>query len=72
MEAARDAADPELRAFARGLPDGMRLCDLRAARTGDGFAWGRGGPGAPLRRHGDLRLFACAPPRPSLWRRLFG
>jgi hypothetical protein len=72
VEAARDAADPKLRAFARDLPDGMRLCDLRAARTGDGFAWGRGGPNAALRPHGDLRLFACAPPRPSFWRRLFG
>lgn len=71
-EARAAATDPALRDFAASLPDGFLICDLRAVRTGDGISWGRAGPNAPLRRHGDLRLFALAAPRPSLWRRLFG
>ena len=70
----RDAADPELRAFAASLPDGSSVIDLRSAATGDGFAWGRYGLRTKLFRHGEAPLFAYAPePKPAFsWRKLFG
>lgn len=66
----RDSADDELRAFTVGLDDRYVIIDLRTARIGDGFAWGRSSDFEHLRRHGATRLFAY-PPRRTLFRRLF-
>jgi hypothetical protein len=41
--------------------------------VGMGFSWGRYGPKTEVRRHGDERVFAYAPPvKVSLWSRLTG
>ena len=72
-EAAR-RADLALAAFAATLPVEARIADLRNARPGQGFAWGRFGPRTELRRAGRERLWALIPPasKPGLLRRLFG
>lgn len=64
--------DQAVRAFAATLDDGgWSIVDLRAATPGMGLSFGRYGHRTRLRRHGDLRLFACAPPeRRSLLSRL--
>jgi hypothetical protein len=56
------AADDELRAFAASLDERFVFVDLRDPERGDGFSWGRHGPRTVVRRHGDARLFAYAPP----------
>jgi cell wall assembly regulator SMI1 len=70
-EACRDSDDAALRAFAEQLGSTWVIVDLRAARPGMGFSWGRFGPNAKLRRYGPLPIFAYER-RPSLWKRLFG
>jgi hypothetical protein len=71
--AALGSADPELRAFATTLDDRFTLVDLRSPEIGMGLSWGRHGPNTVVRRHGDQRIFAYAPPQPrSLWSRLTG
>jgi len=60
--AAALAGDAELRAFAAELDERFVFVDLRAPVSGDGFSWGRYGPRTEVRRHGDARLFAYAPP----------
>jgi hypothetical protein len=57
LEAARASADPVLASFARGLPEGFSVSDLRAAKIGDGFAWGRFGPETRIVRHGTLPVW---------------
>jgi hypothetical protein len=71
---ALESVDETVRAFAAALDDAWVVTDLRAAEPGMGFSWGRFGHGTRVRRHGDARLFACAPPerRPGLISRLFG
>jgi hypothetical protein len=68
------STDPVLREFASGLPGGATIADLRDARLGDGFAWGRHGPHTTIRRVGTARVWAVLPPapRPGLLSRLFG
>jgi hypothetical protein len=53
-----NSADAEVRAFAGTLAPGWFLADLREAKLGDGFSWGRFGPRTPLARWGNARLFA--------------
>jgi hypothetical protein len=68
------AGDESLSAFAAELDDRFTFVDLRSPPVGMGFSWGRYGPRTELRRHGNERLFAYAPPdkRPGLLlRRLF-
>lgn len=66
------AEDEALRDFARTLDDAWTIIDLRAARIGDGFSWGRYGPRTKVVRWGREALWAYqANSRPSLWRRLF-
>jgi cell wall assembly regulator SMI1 len=66
--------DPVLAGFAATLPTEAWIADLRRARFGDGFAWGRFGPGTEIRRAGPDRLWALVPParKPGLLQRLFG
>ncbi|MFL5264386.1 MAG: SMI1/KNR4 family protein [Anaeromyxobacteraceae bacterium] len=65
--------DRVLKDFAAVLDERFTVVDLRQAAVGMGFSWGRHGPRTELRRHGDARLFAYAPPtKRSLWSRLTG
>lgn len=57
--------DPELAEFARTLGEKWEFADLRAARPGDGFTWGRYGANTELRRCGRSALFALGPPLPT-------
>ena len=72
--AAAGSDDPVLAAFAVALPVDGRIADLRGARPGEGFAWGRFGPRTEIRRAGRERLWALIPPerKQGLLRRLFG
>ena len=65
--------DDELRAFAGELGETFSFVDLRSPEIGTGLSWGRYGPRTDIRRHGDARLFAYAPPEknPGLLTRLF-
>jgi hypothetical protein len=69
-----EAPDETLRAFGESLTDDWSIIDLRAATPGMGFSWGRYGSRTRLRRCGEDRIFACAPPepRPGILARLFG
>lgn len=62
--------DSALRDFAASLDDAWSLIDLRNAKTGDGFAWGRYGPRTAVRRHASQRIFAYQ--TKSWWQRLLG
>lgn len=65
--------DPTLAEFAADFPPGAVFADLRAAKIGDGFSWGRYGPRTEWIRAGRHRLWALAPPPPrrGLLSRLF-
>jgi hypothetical protein len=63
--------DGVLREFAAALDESFQIIDLRRARPGDGFSWGRYGPGTVVRRHGDLPVFAVKK-KVGLLRRLLG
>lgn len=65
--AALASSDDAVRGFASTLDDAWSIVDLRAATPGMGIAFGRYGPRTRLRRHGELRLFACAPPEGGGW-----
>ena len=68
------AAGSELAAFAQELDPGFLIVDLRTAKPGMGFTWGRFGPDTVCRRFGNHRIYAYAPPKkkPGLLSRLFG
>jgi hypothetical protein len=53
-----DSADHDLREFASMLDESWFICDMRHAKMGDGFYWGRYGPKTPIKRFGKKRLFA--------------
>ncbi|MEP6686814.1 MAG: SMI1/KNR4 family protein [Gemmatimonadales bacterium] len=57
--------DPVLNAFAATLPAAARIADMRAARPGQGFAWGRFGPRTEIRRAGRERDWGLIPPPPK-------
>jgi hypothetical protein len=63
--------DPVLSAFTQELDDSFRIVDLRQAKPGDGFSWGRYGPGTVVKRYGTHAVFAYKKPK-SLISRLFG
>jgi hypothetical protein len=63
--------DPILSAFARELDDTYQIIDLRRAKPGDGFSWGRYGPNTLVKRFGMHAVFAYQKRR-SLLSRLFG
>ncbi|MDF2770837.1 MAG: hypothetical protein K0S86_330 [Geminicoccaceae bacterium] len=66
--------DSAVREFAATLPGDAMIADMRSARRGDGFSWGRHGPRTELRRCGTERIWAIHRParKPGLLSRLFG
>jgi SMI1 / KNR4 family (SUKH-1) len=50
--------DPVLSAFTRELDDSFQIVDLRQAKPGDGFSWGRYGPRTVVKRYGTHAVFA--------------
>jgi hypothetical protein len=69
-----ESGDPVLVAFASSLPPQALVSDLRRAKVGDGFSWGRFGPQTTIRRAGEERIWAIVPPEPkrSAFARIFG
>jgi hypothetical protein len=63
--------DPVLSAFARELDDSFQVIDLRRAKPGDGFSWGRYGPNTAVKRFGRHAVFAYQKPKGFI-ARLFG
>src|SRR5215218_8968620 len=63
--------DQILSAFARELDESFQIIDLRRARPGDGFSWGRYGPRTLNKRFGTHAVFAYQKPR-SIISRFFG
>jgi len=63
--------DPILSAFAGELDESFEIIDLRRARPGDGFSWGRYGPRTLNKRFGRHAVFAYQKPR-SIISRFFG
>jgi SMI1 / KNR4 family (SUKH-1) len=63
--------DPILSAFARELDESFQIIDLRSAKPGDGFSWGRYGPNTQIRRFGTHAVFASQKPK-SIISRIFG
>jgi hypothetical protein len=63
--------DPILSAFARELDESFQIIDLRLAKPGDGFSWGRYGPKTQIKRFGTHAVFAYQKPK-SIFSRLLG
>jgi len=55
---ARSSSDPILREFAKQAWDGCFVVDLRGAKTGAGFSWGRFGAKTRIVRHATEPIFA--------------
>jgi len=73
QETALAASDSVLSEFASGFPQEAVFADLREAKVGDGFPWGRYGPRTEWTRAGTHRLWATVPPpRRGLLARIFG
>jgi SMI1 / KNR4 family (SUKH-1) len=64
------SGDPILSAFAAELEEGFLVVDLRRAKPGDGFSWGRYGPDTVVERFGAHAVFAYRKPRRSIFRRM--
>jgi hypothetical protein len=58
FENAIQANEPLLSVFAKELGPKWEFIDLRKAKPGDGFSWGRYGPNTEVRRSGTERIFA--------------
>ncbi len=70
--ALRVSTDEVLRRAATTVDDGL-VCDLRRARMGDGFAWGRFGPRTVVKRPGPEPVFVLQRPvGMRKWWRLWG
>jgi len=63
--------DPVLSAFACELDESFQIIDLRLAKPGDGFSWGRYGPKMQIQRFGAHAVFAYKKPK-SIMSRLLG
>jgi hypothetical protein len=68
FEECHSSSDTDLRQFATSLDETWQIIDLRNAKIGDGFSWGRYGPRTVCRRFGEKRIFAYQ--RRSFGRRL--
>jgi hypothetical protein len=66
-----ESGDQELTEFAVSLGESFLFIDMRNAKVGDGFSWGRYGPQTINKRFKDKRIFAYEV-RKSFWQRLFG
>ena len=66
-----ESGDQELKEFAVSLGESFLFIDMRNAKVGDGFSWGRYGPRTVTKRFKDKRIFAYEVQK-SFWRRLFG
>ena len=64
--------DPILSVFARELGDSFQIIDLRLAKPGDGFSWGRYGPKTRIKRFGTHAVFAYEKPKSVISRLLGG
>lgn len=53
-----ESSDGDVRGFAESLDATWQFIDLRNAKIGDGFSWGRYGPKTEVRRFGNKRIFA--------------
>ena len=62
--------DPILSVFARELDESFQIIDLRRAKPGDGFSWGRYGPKTQIQRFGTHAVFAYKKPRSFISRLL--
>jgi hypothetical protein len=65
------AEDPILSAFASELDERFQIIDLRRAKPGDGFSWGRYGPKTKIKRFGTHAVFAYKKSK-SIFSRLLG
>jgi cell wall assembly regulator SMI1 len=70
LGASRVSSDPALAEFSKQLPETFRLADLRALEIGSGFAWGRNGPNAAIKRYGSELIFGVEAKRSFLSRLL--
>jgi len=59
-----------LSAFARELDESFQIIDLRRARPGDGFSWGRYGPRTKIKRFRTHAVFAYQKPKDIISRLL--
>jgi hypothetical protein len=66
-----ESGDPELNEFAVSLGESFLFIDMRNAKVGDGFSWGRYGPRTVNKRFKGERIFAYEV-RKSFWQRFFG
>lgn len=57
-ETCLNSSDAILSDFAKGLDESYQVIDLRNAKVGDGFSWGRYGPNTVIKRYGYLPIFA--------------
>ncbi len=55
--------DPVISTFARELDERFQIIDLRSAKPGDGFSWGRYGPNTTIKRFGTHAVFAYQKPK---------
>ena len=62
--------DQILYAFARELDESFQIIDLRRARPGDGFSWGRYGTNTRIERFGTHPVFAYQKPKSIFFRLL--
>jgi len=60
--AALTADGQRLGRFAATLAPDFEISDLRQAKMGDGFSWGRYGPTTKIERHGTAPMWAIARP----------
>lgn len=70
-EKAMHPGDPDLGLFVQSLKKGYMFIDLRRARVGEGFSWGRWGAKTEIKRYNSLRLFAYRK-APNFLGKLFG
>jgi hypothetical protein len=66
-----ESGDKELTEFAVSLGESFLFIDMRDAKVGDGFSWGRYGPRTINKRFKDKRIFAYEVLK-SFWQRLRG
>ncbi len=65
-----ESGDQDLKEFAVSLGESFLFIDMRNAKVGDGFSWGRYGSRTVNKRFKDKRIFAYEIQK-SFWQRLF-